>query len=212
MPRPTAFDNELAAQVAAELFRGYSTSDLADRLARSYDVSALRTNRDVSDCLESLLWEAFQLECESSSAAATRVAAARVHPHAFAAGLQRVLTTSVLSQIRADLGRRRQPTARTPERVPTTRARHLDPDTILDAIWEASGRTHRRAILADVKQLLGSPPQEEFAAAILSLQDIGQVVLYREDNTKEAETYDPGATIYVSGQPRHIVWLHSPRR
>jgi hypothetical protein len=207
MPRSPSFDTQLAGEITAELLRSYSSSDIADLFAKSYDVASIRTNRDVRDCLESFLWEAFQLECESSTAMA-RVAAAHVEFDAFAAALRKLATDSLLASIRADLGRQRQPAGRAPERRATTSKRHLDPDTILSAIRQSGSRSSGAARLGDLKRLLGDPPQDEFAAALLSLQDLGHVVLYRNDNPQDITPEDQAATIYVGGSaPRHLVYL-----
>jgi hypothetical protein len=95
-----------------------------------------------------------------------------------------------------------------PER-PATEARMAPEQAIREAYLALThGEKRRRVRLADLRRKL-SVPKDVLDRTLLSMQTAQQVVLYKLDNTAEISPDDEQAALYVSDQPRHLVYLEA---
>jgi len=70
------------------------------------------------------------------------------------------------------------------------------------------GEKRRRIRLADLRRKV-AVPHEVLNDTLLAMQNAGQVVLYKLDNTAEISADDEQAALYIADQPRHIVYLEA---
>jgi len=70
------------------------------------------------------------------------------------------------------------------------------------------GEKRRRIRLADLRRKV-PVPHEVLNDTLIAMQNAGQIVLYKLDNTAEISADDEQAALYVADQPRHIVYLEA---
>lgn len=72
------------------------------------------------------------------------------------------------------------------------------------------GAYAERVSISDLRKLF-NVPRKVFDEAMLDLQDRGEVVLYRNDNTQEVTPENKAGAIIVGGHPRHLVYWEYPQ-
>lgn len=74
----------------------------------------------------------------------------------------------------------------------------------------SNGAYVQRVLISDLRNLF-NVPRKLFDDALLDLQDRGEVVLYRNDNTSELTPENKAGAILVGGHPRHILYWERPK-
>jgi hypothetical protein len=94
-------------------------------------------------------------------------------------------------------------------------AQHVENGEALSQRIEAAclalsgGARKARVRLTALRRALSGVDRAALDEALLSMQDGGQIVLYRDDNSAGLTQDDHEAALHVGGAPRHIVYLEA---